>query len=474
MEKKPAADRQPDQKKQRHGDLRNIIMFLLSIFILLSLTAAFGYTWIHYYNVGIIWAFFRKGNYVIIAFYFVLQYVFSRIYGALKIDVYKVSDIVYSQGLTTVLVDILMYFIMSLVARKLVSVPPLLILFLVQMGIIFIWAYLGSYIYKLMYPPDHLVVIYSFHSATNLVRKMSIRDDQFHICEAVNIDMGLDYIKNRIMAYDGAIICDISGSLRNDILKFCYDHNKMTYVTPKISDIIVRSGENIHLFDTPLLLCRNSGLTVEQRFFKRILDILVAFIGLVVTGPFMLLTALLIKLEDHGPVFYTQQRVTKDGKVFSIVKFRSMIVNAEQDGKAHPAVNDDQRITKVGRVIRAIRFDEMPQIFNVLKGDMSIVGPRPERVEHVEKYTKQFPEFEYRLKVKAGLTGYAQIYGKYNTTAYDKLKLDLFYIENYSLRTDLRLIIMTIKVLFMKESTEGFDEGKNQEPQSPAGGSPES
>lgn len=458
------------KSKSRADEFRKMIMFTLSILILLSLTVAFGYTWVHHINVGIIWAFFRRGNYLIFTLYFVLQYVLSRIYGALKIDLYRVSDIVYSQGITTLLVDAIMYAIMSLVARKMVAVPPVLILFLVQMGIILIWAYLAAFVYRKLYPPYRLVIVYSYHSATSLVRKMSARDDRFIICEAVNIDEGYDYIKQRINEYDGAIICDIPGSLRNDILKYCYDNGKRTYVTPKVSDIIIRSGENLHVFDTPLLLCRNSGLTFEQKVLKRIVDVVLSVIALVITSPFMLITAILIKAHDHGPVFYKQARVTKDGKVFDIIKFRSMIPNAEADGKSRPAVSDDERITPVGRVIRAIRFDEMPQIFNILKGDMSIVGPRPERTEHVEKYTAEFPEFAYRLKVKAGLTGYAQVYGKYNTTAYDKLKLDLFYIENYSLRTDLRLIFMTIKVLFMKESTEGFD----LQDDSAANGAPES
>ena len=458
------------QSKNRADEFRKMIMFTLSILILLSLTVAFGYTWVNHINVGIIWAFFRRGNYLIFTLYFVLQYVLSRIYGALKIDLYRVSDIVYSQGITTLLVDVIMYAIMSLVARKMVAVAPVLILFLVQMGIILIWAYLAAFVYRKLYPPYKLVIVYSYHSATNLVRKMSARDDRFMICEAVNIDQGYDYIKQRINAYDGAIICDIPGSLRNDILKYCYDSGKRTYVTPKVSDIIIRSGENLHVFDTPLLLCRNSGLTFEQKVLKRIVDILLSLIALIITSPFMLLTAILIKAYDKGPVFYKQARVTKDGKVFDIIKFRSMIPNAEADGKSRPAVSDDERITPVGKVIRAIRFDEMPQIFNILKGDMSIVGPRPERTEHVEKYTKEFPEFAYRLKVKAGLTGYAQVYGKYNTTAYDKLKLDLFYIENYSIRTDFRLIFMTVKVLFMKESTEGFDKAD----ETVASGTPES
>ncbi|MBR5753087.1 MAG: sugar transferase [Clostridia bacterium] len=456
--------------KKNADEFRKMIMFTLSILILLSLTAAFGYTWVNHINVGIIWAFFRRGNYLIFTLYFALQYVLSRIYGALKIDLYRVSDIVYSQGLTTLLVDVIMYAIMSLVARKMVAVAPVFILFLVQMGIIVIWAYLAAFVYRKLYPPYRLVIIYSYHSATNLVRKMSARDDRFIICEAVNIDQGYDYIRERIMEYDGAIICDIQGSLRNDILKYCYDTGKRTYVTPKVSDIIIRSGENLHVFDTPLLLCRNTGLTFEQKVLKRIVDIFLSLLALVLTSPFMLITAIAIKAYDRGPVFYKQKRVTKDGEVFDIIKFRSMIPNAEADGKSRPAVSDDERITPIGKIIRACRFDEMPQIFNILKGEMSIVGPRPERIEHVEKYTKEFPEFAYRLKVKAGLTGYAQVYGKYNTTSYDKLKLDLFYIENYSLRTDLRLIFMTVKVLFMKESTEGFDKAD----ENAASGAPQS
>jgi len=189
---------------------------------------------------------------------------------------------------------------------------------------------------------------------------------------------------------------------------------------------------------------------------------------MVVALPVMLVIAAAIKLDDHGPVFYKQERVTLDGKLFKILKFRSMIVNAEKDGKSIPATDNDPRITRVGKFIRATRLDELPQILNILKGDMSIVGPRPERLEHVEKYSKDIPEFNYRLKVKGGLTGYAQIYGKYNTSAYDKLRLDLMYIENYSILLDIKLILMTVRILFKKESTEGFDKaGKEADQQTP-------
>ena len=201
---------------------------------------------------------------------------------------------------------------------------------------------------------------------------------------------------------------DIHSELRNKILKYCYEKGIRLYTTPKISDILVRSSECIHLFDTPLLLMRNQGLTFEQRVVKRILDIALSLIVVIVTAPIMLLIAIAIKLQDGGPVFFKQKRCTQEGRVFEIHKFRSMIVDAEKEGISIPATDKDPRITPIGHFIRATRLDELPQVFDILSGNMSIVGPRPERIEHVEKYTKEIPEFSYRLKVKGGLTGYAQ------------------------------------------------------------------
>ena len=214
------------------------------------------------------------------------------------------------------------------------------------------------------------------------------------------------------------------------------------------------------MFDTPLMLVRGSGLTIGQKFFKRLTDIVISLIMIVIASPFMLVAAILIKSYDHGPVLFKQKRLTEGRKEFYVYKFRSMIVDAEKDGVARLASANDSRITPVGKFIRATRMDELPQLFNILKGDMSIVGPRPERPEIAEEYEKEIPEFAYRLKVKAGLTGYAQIYGKYNTTAYDKLKLDLMYIEGYHILIDFKLILTTIKIIFMKESTEGVEEGQ--------------
>ena len=256
------------------------------------------------------------------------------------------------------------------------------------------------------------------------------------------------------------MLCGIEEQKRNMLIKYCYERSIRIYVAPEITDILLRGADKLHSFDTPFLLLRNYGLSFEQRVIKRAMDVLISGFLLIIASPFMLLTALAIRMEDHGPALFKQERVTMDGRKFFIYKFRSMIVDAEKNG-AQFSTKNDSRITKVGGFIRATRLDELPQLLNILKGDMSIVGPRPERQQYIEEFCQETPEFIYRLKVKAGLTGYAQIYGKYNTTPLDKLKLDLMYIETYSVFLDIRLIFLTLKIMFTKESTEGVEDGQN-------------
>jgi exopolysaccharide biosynthesis polyprenyl glycosylphosphotransferase len=226
---------------------------------------------------------------------------------------------------------------------------------------------------------------------------------------------------------------------------------------PKITDVLLKGSTQLHLFDTPVLLIREYSIKIEQRAMKRLIDIVLSLLLIVITSPIMLITAIIIKLYDGGPVLYKQVRCTKDQKEFKIMKFRSMRVDAEKDGVARLAQKNDSRITPIGKFIRACRIDELPQLFNILVGDMAFIGPRPERPEIIKQYLEEMPEFAFRMKVKAGLAGYAQVYGKYNTTPYDKLKLDLTYIENYSVWLDIKLMLLTLKILFTPDSTEGVE-----------------
>lgn len=441
---------------KNYEQFKRLIMFVIGIVIISLLVLTFAFVWYTQYNDSIIMPFVNRGNWLVIAIYLVLLVLFQRIYNGYKVGYLKRSDVIYSQTLSVLITNVITYFQVSLIGRGLVNPVPFFLMTLVDILLIILWTYGANAIYSKLYPPHKMIIVYGSDLADSLSFKMSRRADKYEIRNAISIEEGLEAIQKEILQYESVIICDVKAPERNRLLKFCFENSIRTYITPKLSDIIIRSADEIHLFDTPLLLCRNMGLSFEQRVIKRFMDIVLSVVFLLVASPFMVLTAIAIKAYDRGPVFFKQKRCTLNKKVFEIYKFRSMIVDAEKDGIAMPAVDHDPRITPIGRFIRKTRLDELPQLFNVLKGDMSIVGPRPERVEHVEAYSREIPEFSYRLKVKGGLTGYAQIMGKYNTSAYDKLKLDLMYIENYSLLLDLKLLFMTVKVMFMKDSTEGF------------------
>jgi len=418
----------------------------------------YKYVWIEYYSELMEISYARLGHWMMVAVYGVVLCVFTAIFGGLKIGYLRNFNMIYAQSLISICANIMIYLQIVLLTKHFYTILPLLLMTLAEIVVISFWSPLSLFLYRKIYPPRHVLLVYGERWTNSLMEKFNTRSDCFYVSKRIHISEGLDKIYAKAHDYEGVIICDVPSDIRNKILKYCYDCSIRTYTTPKISDIIVRSSEDIHLFDTPLLLSRNSGLTVEQRVVKRFFDILLSFVSIIVLSPLMGIIALAIKLDDKGPVLFKQDRCTKDGKIFAILKFRSMIVDAEKEGAAIPAIDNDPRITRVGKVLRKIRVDELPQLFNILKGDMSIIGPRPERIEHVQKYTEAIPEFKYREKVKAGLTGYAQVYGKYNTTPYDKLKLDLMYIQNYSILLDLEILCKTIKTLFEKESTEGFAE----------------
>ncbi len=411
------------------------------------LAIGFGYVWYTYYSDEIVLPYYRRGNWVLIGIYALLVWLFFRVYGGFKLGYLKKTDMLYSQLISIAAVDFVSYFLISLIGRKFMPVTPMLLLTLVDFGYIALWTLCIGRIYFMIYPPRKLMILYGSHQAAALVLKMSQRVDKYMICESVSISEPEDKIRELILKYEGVIICDIPAEQRNDYLKFCYEKSVRAYIAPKISDIIIRGADDIRLFDTPLLLCRNYGLDVEQKVLKRLFDIVFSLVTLILVSPFMIFAALAIKLHDGGPVLYKQKRLTIDGKVFDVLKFRSMVVDAEKLSGPVLASDDDPRITPIGRFLRKVRLDELPQLFNILKGDMSVVGPRPERPELSEEYRKEMPEFEFRLKVKAGLTGYAQVTGVYDTVPYDKLKMDLMYIENYSFRMDLQIILMTIKTM---------------------------
>ena len=426
------------------------ILFLIEMF-------AFHYVWRTYYSNLMEITYANLGHWMIVGVYGLMLCIFTVLFAGWKIGYLRIFNTVYLQSVATICANVIIYLQIVLLTKHFYSVVPILLMTVLEISVIAIWSPIASLLYRVVYPPRKVLMVYAERWSEGILEKFNSRADCFHVEEKINVTEGLEAIYKKCHLYEAVIICDVPSETRNKILKYCYDNSIRTYTTPKISDVIMRSSEEIHLFDTPLLLSRNVGLTAEQRFMKRLFDIVLSSLALIIFLPVMLIIALAIKIDDRGPVFFKQDRVTMNGKVFSILKFRSMIVDAEKNGAVIPAIDNDPRITRVGKIIRKIRVDELPQIINILKGEMSIVGPRPERVEHVEKYKKEIPEFKYREKVKAGLTGVAQVYGKYNTSAYDKLKLDLMYIQNYKVLFDIEIMFQTVKILFEKESTEGFD-----------------
>lgn len=447
-----------DDLKKNYEQYKKMLRTLLCGILILSQTAVFAYVWLTNYNNDIVLPFVQKGNWLLYTLYAIISITFLRAFDCTKYGRYRKTNIIPSQMLAAFFTAVVTYLQIVLLSAEFVSVIPLIQMFFVDVAIIFVLTVSGDFMFDKIFPAKKVLLLYDNYSPDVFIRKLKSRKDKFVVDEIMNISVGIDELKEAIKDAESVILYDLSAEIRNKLLKICFEYDIRTYSTTKVSDVLVRGAECIHLFDTPLLLYRNIGLTFEQHVIKRAMDIVIASIMLVLSSPFLLISAIAIKLYDGGPVFFTQARYTLNGKVFKIHKFRSMIVDAEKNGTPIPSTKGDPRITPVGKVLRATRLDELPQLIDILVGNMSLVGPRPERIEHVDQYSEEIPEFRYRLKVRGGLTGYAQLYGKYNTTPYDKLQLDLMYIQNYSLLLDIKLILMTIKIMFTKDSTEGFEE----------------
>ncbi len=443
-----------------YEDTKGFLRVAETLLEVLILTLIYYIVWKQGYEL----AYFEyKGKYVLMGVYAVLLYAFFQNSECTMFGQLHRMDLVIGQIISLLIVNFVTYFQLCLIGNAMLSPTPMLMLTGIEFVVAVVLILVYTTLYHKLYAPHDMLLIYGHKRGVGLKIKMDSRKDKYNIRKLICADEGYDAIIAEIPKHDAVILNDIPAQLRNDILKYCYRYRVRTYVAPKLTDIMVRCARNITLFDTPLMLVKGTGLTPAQRVTKRTMDIVLGTIALVIAAPVMGAVAIAIKLEDGGPVFFRQKRMTRNGREFDILKFRSMIVDAEKYSGAVLASGDDPRITRVGKFIRATRLDEIPQIINIVKGDMSIVGPRPERKVIADEYCKELPEFAYRLKVRGGLTGYAQIYGKYNTSAYDKLRLDLMYIENYSLLLDIKLIILTLRIIFSKDSTEGIDVAqKNQ------------
>lgn len=435
-------------KKYRHA-----ILSLIKGLICLSAIASFIACVAIYYPES---DFHFWGYVMFAALYLIVFLANANMYRCFNIGMLRRRELVFSFCIASFLTNFIMYFVISLLCKFIIDPLPLLAVLLFQWAAGSLLLLLANRVFFLLRPVrDAAMVCSQDQHETETLEKFQNMRDSYRIVEVISEAAGFDAIAAGLAPYSTVIAGAIDASLRQKLVNFCFEHNKRLFVLPSVQDIILHNSHETFVGDSVVYLCKNRAFTIEQLAVKRLMDIAVSLLGLLLTSPIMLVTALLIKLYDGGPVFFRQVRYTRNLERFTLIKFRSMIVDAEKDG-ARFTTPDDQRITPVGRFIRRTRIDELPQFFNILRGEMSLVGPRAERIENADYYCEMLPEFRYRMKVKAGLTGYAQIYGKYNTSYEDKLKLDLLYIENCSLIQDLQLLLLTVRVLFLPESTEGF------------------
>ena len=456
-----------EKKLRQRESFKRLINLCLTAVCLGLEVGVFAYCWMNHFRYSVVEMLWRnlwlKGNIVEIAIYGAIRTILSSMYGGMRLGYLKNVELIFSQVFATLIANILIYFELSVMATQLFVPDVFISMMFQQTVIVIIYINVANRFYRIIFPPRKLFLVYGDRPTDGIYAKFESRKDKYVITRAAHVREGFEGLCQIIMqAYEAGecnavLLGDISVKDRTPLIKFFYAKSIRVYLLPKITDVILMGAEELHVFDSPMLLTREYCLTMEQRWIKRGMDLLLSLILLVIASPIMLVTAIAIKLYDGGPVLYKQVRCTVNQKWFKIMKFRSMRTDAEKDGVARLARKNDDRITPIGKVIRKCRIDELPQLFNILKGDMSFIGPRPERPEIIAQYMEVMPEFVYRMKVKAGLAGFAQVYGKYNTSPYDKLKLDLTYIENYSVWLDLKLMLLTLKVLFWPDSTEGIE-----------------
>ncbi len=442
--------------------LRNTCLNLMKCLLIAAQLGIFTVMWFQVYRSNIRHPYWDMGNWAVIGVFMVFYVLFAHLYGGFHIKTSRATQLLYSLFIGSVFSTALCYCVLCLLNYEITNPLPLLTAWGAELLVFLIWAPLAALVNDLLFPPEHTYVIYNKEDSYVSIAGLQQLTWKFSVEGILKLSDDLENLDEVLASIRGAeavFLCGLSSSVRNTILKFCIEADIHAYIQPNIGDILISGASHLQLMNIPVLHCCRNKTSLWYRIISRTMDVVISGVALILFSPVMLITGLVIHLYDGGPAFYKQGRPTGGGKEFKILKFRSMRTDAEKDGVARLATEHDDRITPVGHFIRKCRLDELPQLINILKGDMAIVGPRPERPEIAAQYERQMPEFHLRLQVKAGLTGYAQVYGKYNTRPYDKLEMDLLYIANQSILQDLRLMFATVKILFQSESTEGVAEG---------------
>jgi len=404
--------------------------------------------------------FFFWGYVILLLLYAASIYLASRVYTCFAFGNAALSDILQSWVLCLLVSNIFQYFILCLLALDLLPVYGFLLIYIAQIALVIPISIFIDKLYYRQNPARNAIIIYGKKDKLDEFSSMVMMQRmKFRVNNIVSQDSETAKLLDFVDAAESVFFLNVDESKQDWLLEYCYLHNKHTYIQPTFSKILLNTAGTFWLSNTPIFSLKTPLPDIGTLFLKRLIDIVISLIAIILTSWIMICIGLIVRFYDRHPAIYKQTRVTRGGKQFTLYKFRSMRPDSERDGVARLTSSDDDRITPIGHFIRRTRIDELPQFFNVLRGTMSIVGPRPERPEIARQYEELYPNFSFRTKVKAGITGLAQIYGRYNTAPEEKLFLDIMYIEAFSILQDIKLMLQTVSVLFKASSTEGIDDG---------------
>lgn len=431
-------------RKERFKKLFFMVMTAIQLFLW---TAVFGYAWFHYYNFHNITGekYYFWGYVTLLTLYTALNLLLGKVFSAFHVIHQQWIEVLLSHGYTVILANIATYLELALIGRWkfMMHVTPMIAVTVVNFLTGLIWSALVRRIYASIYPAHEVILIYGDQSTASLEAELQNRSERYHLKTRMPLDAGREKIIEEIQRHESVMLGDMSSEDREFYIRYCYEHKKRCYCQTTLSDILLMSSEKVFVSDMTLQVFRNCGLTVEQRIVKRIFDICLSLIIIGVFFWLYLLIAIYIKVTDGGPVLIWKECLTKNGRHFRQYKFRTTPVG---NTEANPT-----EWIRGGHFLMASHLDELPQFLNILRGEMSVVGPYPEKVQTAEKYEKNHPEFAYRLSVKAGLIGYAKVHGKYSSSKKNQLKMDFYYIQNYSFALDLRILAATLKVVLEPE-----------------------
>ena len=401
--------------------------------------------------------FYFWGNYILLLLYATNLYFTSKIYNSFNFGNAEIHEIILSWILSLIVSNILQYLMLSLLASFLLPVVGLLLILATQLILVVPLSIIINTLYNHLNPAHKAIIIYGKKEKADEYRGMFRKNrKKFEIKRVVAQDEPILALKGYISESESVFFLDVEEQIRENLLEYCFLNNKRTYILPTFSGVLLNTAGISWISNTPMFLPKSPEPDVGTRIVKRSMDIIISLLAIMLLSWMMLVVLAVTLLYDRRSAIYKQVRETKDGKCFTLYKFRSMRPDAEDDGIPRLTSKDDNRVTPFGRFIRRTRIDELPQLFNVLSGVMSLVGPRPERPEIAKQYEETYPNFALRTKVKAGITGLAQVYGRYNTAPDEKLFLDIMYIETLSIWQDVKLILRTVKVVFSLSSTEGI------------------